>query len=105
SRAGPGSSAKVRLFTVPANTTVEVSIYMKCPSSSANYWMECGCRAGNFAASDFDTNGAAWTMIQKFDSTGGQNGNGNTWTRYSVTISTGSSTQLSVGLKAGSSGG
>jgi hypothetical protein len=104
-RSVPGSSTKVCLLAVPANTTITVSIWMKCPASSLGYWMESGCRPGNYSAGDFDTNGAAWTMIKKFDSYGNQNGNGDMWTQYSAQVWTGSSTQLSVGLKLGSSGG
>jgi hypothetical protein len=44
-------------------------------------------------------------MIKKFDSYGGQNGNGNNWTQYSVNVNTGSNTQVSIGYKLGSSGG
>jgi hypothetical protein len=61
-------------------------------------------RLGSHTASDFDNNAAAWTMIKKFDN-GGANGNGNTWTQYSVNFNSGSNTQISVGYKLGSSGG
>lgn len=103
-RNSQGSSVKTLLYTVPTNTTLTVSVYMKCPSFGGTYWMECACKLGNNTASDFDNNGGTWTMIKKF-SNDTTNGNGNTWTKYSTTVSTGASTQLSVGFKLGSSGG
>lgn len=100
SRGGPGSSVKVRVYAVPANATIEVSLFMRCPSAQG-FWMESACRPGSWSAADFDANGGSWTMIRKFSSTG----NGNVWTHYTAQVFTGSSTQLSVGLKLGSSGG
>lgn len=105
SRSGAGSSAKVRVYAVPANTTIELSVYMKCPASSLGYWMECAYRLGSHAAQDFDSNPGAWVMVKKFDSFGGQNGNGDAWTRTAATFSTGASTELSVGFKLGSTPG
>ena len=52
---------------------------------------------------DFDANSGTWTMIKKFDS--GTNGNGNTWTQYSLNFNSGSATQISVGHKLGLSSG
>jgi hypothetical protein len=104
SRASEGSSAKVKVYSVPANTDIDISVYMRCPNMSG-YWMETGYRLGNHSAQDFDGNPGAWTMIKKFDSYGGQNGNGNTWTKYTVQVNTGSDTSISVGYKLGSSGG
>jgi len=93
----------VKVYNVPSYTTITISVKMRCPSMS-NYWMESGYRLGSHSAQDFDQNSGAWTMIKKFDSYGGQNGNGNTWTNYSVQVNTGSSTQISIGYKLGSSG-
>jgi hypothetical protein len=104
SRSSQGSSAKVKVYSVPTNTNITVSVYMKCPSYSGTYWMECACKLGNYSAQDFDENGGTWTMIKKF-SNDTTNGNGNVWTQYSVSLNTGSNTQLSVGYKLGSSGG
>ncbi|HLF92013.1 MAG TPA: FecR family protein, partial [Planctomycetota bacterium] len=68
-RPGPGSSAKAKVFAVPSRATVDVSAFLKCPSgSTADYWMEFGYRLGSHSAQDFDVNGAAWTIIKKFDS-------------------------------------
>lgn len=104
SRASSGSSARALVFVVPSNSTVDVSSYLRCPSSGGTYWMEFGCRLGSHAADDFDANPGAWTIIQKFSSSG-TNGNGNGWNRYSRLVSTGSNTVLTVAFKLGSSGG
>lgn len=104
SRSSQGSSAKVKVYTVPANSNISLSIYCKCPSYSGTYWMETAYKLGNYAASDFDQNGSTWTMVKKF-ANDGTNGNGNVWTQYSTSISTGAATQISVGVKLGSSGG
>lgn len=103
-RSVQGSSAKVKVYTVPTNTNVTVSIYMKCPSYGGSYWMESACKLGSYTAQDFDQNGGTWTMIKKF-ANDGTNGNGNVWTQYSVSLNTGANTQISVGYKLGSSGG
>jgi hypothetical protein len=104
SRPSQGSSAKVKVYSVPQNTDITISIYMRCPSMN-NYWMETAYRLGSHSAQDFDENSGAWTMVQKFDSYGGNpNGNGNTWTYYSKEVNTGSYTQISIGFKLGSSG-
>ncbi len=100
-----GSSEKVLVFSVPSNATIEVAVYMRCAATGLSYWMESACRPGNWSAADFDANGGSWTMIKKFDSSGGQNGNGDAWTRYSLQVATGSATQLSVGFKLGSTNG
>jgi len=103
SRTSQGSSSKVLVYTVPSNTNITLSVYMKCPSYSNSYWMECACKLGSQTASDFDGNAATWTYIKKF-ANDGTNGNGNTWTQYSVSLNTGSNTQISVGFKHGASG-
>lgn len=103
-RSSGGSSAKVRVYAIDANTDYTISVYIRCPSSSTTYWSECAYRLGSHTAENFDQSSGSWTMIQKFDN-GGTNGNGDTWTQYSKTFNSGSNTQISVGFKAGSSGG
>lgn len=104
SRSSQGSSARVRVYTVPANTNVTVSCYMRCPSFGGSYWMELAAKLGNHTAQDFDQNAGTWTMVRKF-SNDGTNGNGNAWTLYSTQINTGGNTQITIGFKLGSSGG
>jgi hypothetical protein len=104
-RSSQGSSAKVQVYTISANTSYTISVYIKAPSYTSNaYWAECAYRLGNNSASDFDNNAGAWTQIKKF-SDSGTNGNGNTWTQYSATFNSGTNTQISVGFKLGASGG
>jgi ferric-dicitrate binding protein FerR (iron transport regulator) len=105
SRADKGSSAVVLVYTVPANATLDLSVLMKCPRFSGGYWMEFGYRLGSHTAQDFDANATAWTLVKKFDSYGGQNGNGNAWTRYAQPVQTGASTQITLGFKLGSAAG
>jgi hypothetical protein len=62
--------------------------------------METALRLGNHTAQDFEENVGSWTIIQRFSDTG-VNGNGNTWTRYSVQVSTGVNTEISIGYKLG----
>jgi hypothetical protein len=94
----------VKVYTVPQSEDITISIYMKCPSMS-NYWMESAYRLGNYSAQNFDQSSGSWTMIQKFDSYGGNpNGNSNTWMYYSKETNTGGNTQISIGYKLGSSG-
>jgi hypothetical protein len=104
SRASSGSSARALVFIIPSNSTVDVSAYLRCPAFAGTYWMELGCRLGSHTADDFDANPAAWTVVQKFSSSG-LNGNGNQWTRYAKPVSTGSFTVITVAFKLGSSGG
>jgi hypothetical protein len=104
SRASGGSSARALVFVVPSNAMVEVSAYLRGPAFAGTYWAEFGCRLGSHSADDFDANPGAWTMVQKFSSSG-MNGNGNVWTRYAKSLSTGSSTVITVAFKLGSSGG
>jgi hypothetical protein len=103
SRSNTGSSAKVKVYSITTNVSYTISIYIKCPSSTA-YWAECAFKLGNNTAQDFDANAATWTYIKKFSDTG-VNGNGNVWTLYSVTFNSGANTQVSVGYKLGSSSG
>ncbi len=103
SRGSQGSSAKVKTYTIDANTDYTISVYIRCPSFGGVYWAECAYKLGSHTASDFDNNGGSWTMIKKFDS--GANGNGDVWTQYSLNFNSGSNTQISVGHKLGSSGG
>ncbi|MDM8007370.1 MAG: carboxypeptidase regulatory-like domain-containing protein, partial [Phycisphaerae bacterium] len=102
-RTAPGSSSKVKVYTISANTNYTLSVYIKCPSGSS-YWAECAYRLGSYTAQDLDANAGSWTMIQKFASDG-TNGNGGTWTQYSKGFSSASNTQISVGFKLGSSSG
>jgi hypothetical protein len=97
-----GSSSKVNVYTVPANTEITVSVSMRCPeyTSRGDYWMESAFRLGNHTAQDFEENVGSWTMIQRFSDTG-INGNANTWTRYSVQVNTGANTEISIGYKLG----
>lgn len=105
-RSSEGSSARVKVYTVPTNTNIAISVYMKCPNYTTKpYWMESAFRLGNYTAQDFDQNGGAWILIQKFSNSGYPNGNGNTWTNYTYNVNTGSNTQISIGYKLGSSGG
>lgn len=103
SRSAAGSSARALVFLVPAGRTIDVSAYLRCPSSSAGYWAEFGCRLGSWSADDFDANPGSWTLVKKF-SPSTQNGNGNAWTRYSAFVNTGSSTVITVAFKLGCSG-
>jgi len=103
SRTGNGSSARTLVYGLSANTSYTLSIYMRCPSGTAQYWAETAYKFGSFTAQDFDANSGTWTMIQKF-ADNGTNGNGDVWTQYSVTFNSGSNTQVSVGFKLGSSG-
>lgn len=105
-----GSSAKVLWWDVPTNTDIEISVYMKCPTGSGQaYWMETGYKFGQNTGENFNE-GSGWTLIKKFDAAAWVNeypdGNNNTWTQYSSgVINTGTNTQISIGVKAGSSGG
>jgi hypothetical protein len=102
-RSNGGSSSKVKLYSVTANTDYTISIYIACPSAS-NYWAECAFKLGNNSAHNFDADAGSWTMIKKFDAWS-TNGNGNSWTEYSQTFNSGSNTEFSVGYKLGSSDG
>jgi len=102
-RSSAGSSSKVKVYNISASTNYQISLYIKCPSGSS-YWAECALKLGNYSAQDFDNNSGTWTLIKKFASDG-TNGNGNTWTQYTVSFTSGSNTQLSVGYKLGSSSG
>lgn len=102
-RSNDGSSAKVKVYTVPTNTNITISVYMRS-GTGTGYWAECAYRLGNWTAQNFDESAGSWTLIQKF-SNSGTNGNGNVWTQYSQAINTGSNTQVSIGYKLGRSGG
>lgn len=105
SRTSQGSSARVIVYNVPANTNITISVYMKCPSYANSYWIESAYRLGNYSAQDFDQNPGNWTLIKKFSNSGGyDNGNGDTWVKYTKTLNTGSYTQISIGYKHGASG-
>jgi anti-sigma factor RsiW len=104
-RTVPGSSCGVLVFQVPANSSLDLSVLMRCPRFAGDYWMETGFRLGSHTASDFDLNQGEWTIVKKFDSSTGQNGNNNAWTRYSAPVQTGSFTQVTVGFKLGSRAG
>jgi hypothetical protein len=101
-RGSQGSSAKVNVYTIDANTNYTISVYIRCPNFGQGYWAECAYKLGSNTATDFDQNGGTWTMVKKFDYWG-VNGNGDTWTQYSVNFNSGSNTQISVGFKLGSS--
>jgi hypothetical protein len=102
-RSSGGSSSKVAVYTVEPNTDYTISVYMRSPGGSSGYWAECAYRLGRYSAQDFDENGAAWYMVNKF-SASGSNGNGNQWHQYEWTFNSGIQTQISVGFKLGSSG-
>jgi hypothetical protein len=102
-RSSGGSSSKVAVYTVAPNTDYTISVYMRSPGGSSGYWAECAYRLGRYSAQDFDENGAAWYMVNKF-SASGSNGNGNQWHQYEWTFNSGIQTQISVGFKLGSSG-
>lgn len=101
-RPSAGSSVVTLVHAVPANARIEVSVAIKCPKFAAPAWAETGFRLGSHAADDFDVNPAQWTLVKRFDSEGGQNGNGNAWAVYSAQVETGAATQLTVGFKLGS---
>jgi len=82
----------------------EVSARLRCPKAAGGFWMELAVRPGEHPAEDFDTNAPAWTLVKKFDSYAGPNGNGNVWTRYSKQVATGAATKLSIGFKLGATG-
>ncbi|MBI3856037.1 MAG: FecR domain-containing protein [Planctomycetes bacterium] len=102
SRSDLGSSARVLVVPVPPHTTVELSARMRCPKAAGGFWMELAARPGEHTAEDFDTNSAAWTLVKKFDSYSGPNGNANVWSKYSKQIPTGTATKLTIGFKLGS---
>ncbi len=104
-RAAQGSSAMVLVYAVPASSILDLSVSMRCPRFTGGYWMEAGYRLGAHTAEDFDSASAQWTLVKKFDSFGGQNGNNNQWTRYSAQVRTGTFTQVTVGFKLGAQGG
>jgi hypothetical protein len=103
-RSNTGSSTKVKVYGITANSAYTISVYIRCPSSSSTYWAETAFKLGNFTAQDFDQNAGTWTMLKKFDNVSA-NGNGDVWTQYSATFNSGSATQISVGYKLGSSSG
>ena len=102
SRSSAGSSSKVKVFDISPNTDYTISVYIRCPSWSSNYWAECAYRPGNHSAQDFDNKAGAWSLIKKFSSSSA-NGNDNTWTKYLRTFNSGANTQISIGFKLGSS--
>ncbi len=102
SRNSAGSSSKVKVFDISPNTDYTISVYIRCPSWSSSYWVECAYRAGSYSAQDFDANAGAWSLIKKFSSSAA-NGNGNAWTKYALSFNSGANTQISVGFKLGSS--
>ena len=102
-RSSGGSSSKVAVYTIEPNTDYTLSVYMRSPGGSSGYWAECAYRLGRHFAQDFDENGAAWSMVNKF-SASGSNGNGSQWHQYKMTFNSGINTQISVGFKLGSSG-
>ncbi|QQE11321.1 discoidin domain-containing protein [Planctomycetota bacterium] len=104
SRNSEGSSVKVKVYDIDANTDYTLSVWIKCPSFGGSYWCETAYRLGNYSASDFDANASSWSMVKKFDN-GGSNGNSDTLTKYQVTFNSGSNTKLSIGYKLGSSNG
>jgi hypothetical protein len=91
------------VYDIKPNTDYTISVYVRCPGGSSGYWAEGAFRPGNHAASNFDDNANAWTMLKKF-SNSGTNGNGDHWTRYALNFHSGSHTQISVGFKLGSTG-
>ncbi len=103
-RGSQGSSAKAKVFTITPSTNYTISIYIRCPSFGGGYWAECAYKLGSNTAQSFDQDPGSWTMIKKFDN-GGTNGNGDTWTQYSLSFNSGSNTQITVAHKLGSSGG
>jgi len=104
SRGSAGSSVKVKVYDIDASTDYTISIYIRCPSYGGTYWAETAYKFGNNSANNFDDSAGSWTMIKKF-ANDGTNGNGDTWTQYSVNFNSGSDTQISVGYKLGSWGG
>jgi len=103
SRNDSGSSARVMIYNIEAETEYSISVFMRCPTWPSGYWAEFAYRLGGQSALDFDSNAGAWSLIKKFSTTAA-NGNGNTWTRYELTFNSGSHTQISAGFKLGSAG-
>ena len=91
------------LYDIAPYTTYTISVYMRSPGGSSGYWAECAYQLGSHSARDFDENGAAWSMVNKY-STSGTNGSGDEWRQYTATFNSGSHSQISVGFKLGSSG-
>jgi hypothetical protein len=105
-RSSGGSSSKVIVYDIRPQTSYTLSVVAKCPALSSSYWAEVAFRLGQQTSSDFDVNSGSWTMVRKFSASGApgtSNGNGNTWTQYTVTFQSGSATRLSLGFKLGSS--
>lgn len=102
-RGAQGSSVSVLRYSVPQNTDITLSVYIKCPSYSGKYFAETAYKQGDHSAEDFETNSGTWHGINRF-SNDGTNGNGSAWTRYTVTVNTGSNTQISVGYRLGAVG-
>jgi hypothetical protein len=90
-------------YSVEKSTDHELSVYIKCPSSGSVYWAETAYKLGYNDAANFDSDPGSWTMIKKF-SDSGTNGNGNTWTKYTVNFNSGSSSQVTIAFKLGSTG-
>jgi PKD repeat protein len=103
-RSNQGSSVRVKVYNLSANTNYTISVYIKQGSFGGAYWTETAYRLGSHSASSFDSSPGSWTLIKKFDNAG-TNGNGNVWTQYSKTFNSGANTQITVGYKVGSSGG
>lgn len=102
-RSTPGSSAKVKTYTVSPNTWYTATIYMKVNNSTADFWAEAAVKPGTFSANDFDLNPGTWKMIKKFSKA--TSGNGGIWNPYSVMFNSGPNTKVSVGFKLGNLSG
>lgn len=100
-RGGQGASSRVQVFDVRPNSSYQMAIRAKCAASVAQYWAECAFKLGRQTAQAFDADNGTWTSVQRF-SDSGVNGNGNTWTTYRSTFTTGTNSSVSVGFKHGS---
>lgn len=104
SRASEGSSVRVLVVSVPANSVVDLSAFLRCPRFGGDYWVEVGYRLGGHSAADFDVRPQSWTVLKKFDPQG-ENGNQDRWVRYVHKVQTGTFRQITLGFKLGSMGG
>lgn len=107
-----GSSTRVLRMNIPANKSFTISVYVRSSSGPGyNYsyggdvwWASTAYKmntsTSGLGSGNCDSSDSSWTRIQSFSSSS-NNGNGNIWTQYSRTFSSGSNTFLSVCFKLG----
>lgn len=100
-RSSPGSSSKVKVYSILPNTTYKVQVKM-LGLTGFNYWTEAAYKLGNQNAQDFDENSSTWSYLNKFEGFGSyRNGNRGVWTNYIKYINTATYNNISIGFKAG----